>query len=76
VQGWAQWSDDIAEMLGVCVSGEAVDRVQDGNRALLTALRRERPELYAGLGEAIRLRRSEVAGIGAACAIARRSTAE
>lgn len=61
VQGWEQWADDIAEMLRVCQSREAIERVQNSHRVLLAGLRRERPELYAGLGEALGAARAKLA---------------
>jgi ERF superfamily len=47
VQGWDQWSRDIADIVGVCESEQAIDTVQERHRELLKALSRERPELYA-----------------------------
>jgi hypothetical protein len=61
VQGWEQWVRDIADMTRICESIEALDRVQNSNRNLLSALSRERPELYAKLGEAIGTRRNSFA---------------
>jgi hypothetical protein len=60
VQGWEQWVKDIAEMVRICETLEAIDRVQNSNRHLLKALSRERPELYAALGAAISRGRSNV----------------
>jgi hypothetical protein len=57
VQGWEQWVKDITEMIRICETIEALDRVQNSNRQLLKALSRERPELYTALGEAISGRR-------------------
>ena len=57
VQGWQQWSADIAEMLRICETTEAVDRVQNSNRVLLKAISCERPDLYSALGKAISARR-------------------
>lgn len=61
VQGWEQWSRDIAEMVGVCETQEALARVQNSNRALLKAIGRERPDLYAALGDAFGARKSSLA---------------
>jgi len=65
VQGWAQWAQDIADIVSVCESEQAIDTVQDRHRELLKALSRERPEVYAELGvsftgrrEALRSRQS------------------
>jgi hypothetical protein len=62
VQGWQQWCEDIAEMIRVCESSEAIDRVQSSHRITLAALQRERAELYAQVGQAIGRRRMELAG--------------
>jgi hypothetical protein len=57
VQGWQQWTSDITEMIRICETGEAIDRVQNSNRHLLKALSRERPGLYRELGKRIGERR-------------------
>jgi len=51
VQGWPAWSDGILDMIGVSESVDALDRVRTRQGWLLTALKRERPELYARIGE-------------------------
>jgi hypothetical protein len=51
VQGWPAWSEGIQEMIGVCESLDALDRVRTRQNGLLAALKRERPELYAKIGE-------------------------
>ena len=51
VEGWEQWAKDVMATLGICESIEAIDRVQSGKRPQLRAISRERPELYAELGE-------------------------
>lgn len=61
VQGWEQWSRDIADMIRGCETGEAVDRVQNRYRGLLNSISRERPDLYSSVGKAIQLRRRELA---------------
>jgi hypothetical protein len=58
VQGWEQWSVDIIDMIRGCASPDAIGRVQDRYRALLTALSRERSDLYAGVGEAVSAKRA------------------
>ena len=63
VQGWTQWAADISDMLRICETDEAVDRVQNSNRQLLKAIARERADLYAALGEAIGSRRKEISGV-------------
>jgi ERF superfamily len=57
VQGWEQWARDIAGIVGVCESEQAIDLVQDRNRKLLKAMSRERGEEYARLGEVFTERR-------------------
>jgi len=51
VEGWEQWVQGVIDTLGICESLEAVDRVQSGKRPQLRAISRERPDLYAVLGE-------------------------
>lgn len=60
VQSWEQWSDDIIHIVDMCESEMAIDTVQERNRALLVALRCERPELYAHLGKSVLERRSNL----------------
>ena len=57
VQGWEQWSRDIADIVNVCESGEAISTVQKRNRELLKAISRERPDLYTELGRSFTDRR-------------------
>lgn len=57
VQGWEQWARDIEDIVSVCESERAIDLVQERNRELLTALSRERAELYRELGECFGARR-------------------
>lgn len=58
VGGWEQWAFDFIDVIGVCESEEALTRVQDRNRALLMAVSRERADLYKGIGDAFRSRRT------------------
>jgi len=51
VEGWSCWADGICEMIGVCESREALDRVRERQASLLTALSRAKPELYQVIGE-------------------------
>lgn len=60
LQGWNQWVLDIGDILGVCESPQAVDLVQDRNRQLLIALSRERPDLYAELGQSFTSSRDSI----------------
>ncbi|MEG3154948.1 ERF family protein [Sphingomonas sp. RB1R13] len=57
VEGWEQWASDVMATLGICESIAAVDRVQSGKRPQLRAISRERPDLYAALGECFSQRR-------------------
>jgi hypothetical protein len=60
VQGWEQWLVDIADVVRVCETGEALDRLQNMNRSLLKSISRERPDLYSRIGEIIRDRRKAI----------------
>ena len=60
VQGWEQWTSDISDVVRVCETGEALDRLQNMNRALLKGISRERPDLYTRLGDTIRERRQAI----------------
>lgn len=51
VQGWDAWSADIVDMIGICESLDAIDRIRTRHRGLLEALKQERPDLYAAIGE-------------------------
>jgi hypothetical protein len=57
VQGWQQWCADIADIISVCESAQAIAMVQERNRELLKALGREQPTLYGDLGQAFASRR-------------------
>lgn len=56
-QGWDQWAADIQEMVRVCESTEALDRVQNTYRTQLRAVSKRRPEIFGAVGEAIQGRR-------------------
>jgi len=60
IQGWDQWWRDIADIVSVCESEQAIDTVQERNRELLKAVSRERPELYEHLGGSFTDRRQEI----------------
>ena len=64
VQGWPQWAADVINMIGICETEEALVRVQDGRRAQLKAVSRERNELYVAIGEAFASRRAALAERG------------
>lgn len=51
VEGWSCWADGICDMIGVCETGEALDRVRSRQASLLGALSREKPDLYAKIGD-------------------------
>lgn len=57
VQGWEQWARDIEDIVCVCESPQAIGLVQQRNRELLTAISRERQDLYRQLGECFAARR-------------------
>ena len=57
VEGWDQWAKDVMGTLGICESIEAVDQVQSSKRPRLRAISRERPDLYATLGDCFSQRR-------------------
>jgi len=65
-EGWPNWCDGICDMIGLCESVDALDRVRTRHGALLAALKRERPELYARIGEAFTKRSEELAAPKAA----------
>jgi hypothetical protein len=69
-QGWEQWSRDIRDMVRICETPEALDRVQSTYRAQLRAASKRRPELYAAIGDAIGARRQVLAGAASAPASA------
>lgn len=56
VEGWEAWTAGIIEMVGICETQDALDRVRSRQARLLSALSRERAELYQSLGEAFRAR--------------------
>jgi hypothetical protein len=56
-QGWDQWARDIEDMVRVCETGEALDRVQSTYRTILRAASKRRPDLYAAIGAAVQARR-------------------
>ena len=53
VQGWEQWARDIEDIVGLCESKSAIELLQDRNRQLLTALGRERNDLYQQIGASV-----------------------
>lgn len=63
-QGWHQWVSEVIELVGVCESAEAVQRMQRANRGLLAGLRSEQPELYARLGDVFAGQANKVEPLG------------
>lgn len=66
-QGWHAWAADIIDMIGICETREALDRVRTRQAGLLEALRSERPELYGQVGEAFSSRTQAVQCRSAEC---------
>lgn len=60
VQGWSAWARDIADIICVCETDEALRSVQTRNRELLLGLARAQPQLYKELGEAVTRREQEL----------------
>lgn len=61
VQGWEQWSLDIRDVARACETDEALDRLQNSNRALLRTISRAMPILYTAIGDEILGRRKALA---------------
>lgn len=73
VEGWPQWSAGLIDVIASCESEEAIERLRNSHRASLTAISRERPELYARIGEAVATRTEQLKGGGSPCGDQRRS---
>jgi len=76
IQGWEQWVRDIEDIVSLCESEQAITLVQDRNRQLLTALSRERAELYRQIGEAFGSRRETLLARAAATRPSRKQRAK
>jgi hypothetical protein len=50
-QGWDTWSADIGDLITSCETPDALDRLRSRQSRLLTALKRERPDLYSRVGK-------------------------
>lgn len=74
VEGWPHWAAGIIDIAMSCVTQDALDRLQERQRALLKAISRERPDLYAQIGEAFARCGESIRG--AACTIVVRSKGE
>ena len=59
-QGWQQWASDIAAIVEICETVEALDRVQTTYRGLLRAASKREPEIYAAIGAAMQARRGKL----------------
>lgn len=70
VAGWQRWTADIIDIAESCASIDDLERLQQRQRALLTAIGRERPNLYATIGATFSARAAALKG--AACAKSRR----
>lgn len=75
VEGWANWSAGITQMIAICQSEEALDRVKTTHRNSLIALKREQPALYAAVGGAFAARNTELQLIPDATSVERQTAA-
>lgn len=73
VGGWQQWTADIIDIAESCVSADALERLQQRQRPLLTAISRERPDLYGTIGATFSTR--AITLNSGACASSRRPKA-
>ena len=69
VEGWAMWTSGIVDIVESCATTEAIERVRQRQRPLLTAISREKPDLYAQIGAAFAKRTTALNG--ERCAISR-----
>ena len=60
VQGWQTWSEDIIEIVAGCETQQALDLMRSRQARLLTAISRERADLYAQIGAAFARRSQEL----------------
>ena len=66
VAGWQQWTADIIDIAESCASIDALERLQQRQRELLTAISRERPDLYATIGATFSARAAALNGAASA----------
>lgn len=59
-QGWDQWAFDIQDMINICETPEAIDRVQTTYRSLFRTASVRRPDLYQAVGQVIQGRRQKL----------------
>jgi hypothetical protein len=71
VEGWAMWTSGIVDIVESCATTEAIERMRERQRPLLTAVSREKPDLYAQIGAAFAKRTAELNG--ERCAISHES---
>jgi hypothetical protein len=69
VEGWVMWTSGIVDIVESCATTEAIERMRERQRPLLTAISREKPDLYAQIGAAFAKRTAELNGEG--CAISK-----
>ncbi len=62
IEGWAEWTSAIVDIVESCATTEAVERLRQRQRPLLTAISREKPDLYAQIGAAFAKRTAELNG--------------
>jgi hypothetical protein len=62
VEGWAMWTSGIVDIVESCATTEAIERLRQRQRPLLTAISREKPNLYAQIGAAFAKRTAELNG--------------
>lgn len=60
VQGWQTWSEDIIEIVAGCETQQALDLMRSRQGRLLTAISRERADLYAQIGAVFATRSQEL----------------
>jgi hypothetical protein len=59
-EGWIRWAEDLQQKVQVCTTYEELQREQEVQRANLDSVRRERPDLYAILGQTIGKRKAQL----------------
>jgi hypothetical protein len=62
VEGWAMWTSGIVDIVESCATIEAIGRMRERQRLLLTAISREKPDLYTQIGAAFAKRTAELNG--------------
>jgi hypothetical protein len=62
INGWDQWLADMSEMIRVCDSIEAIERVQLTYRAPIRSSSKRRPDIFEAIGKTLAERRTAIAG--------------